>query len=87
MNREPCGKCLNCRNGFKWMCLRNRSKRSRKAAPASRSENRCNDCGEPIPPRKRVCAKCRARRRKAYNRRYNRKRQNAEVEATRVKAF
>ena len=81
----PCGKCLNCRNGYAGMCVRNAP--TRKAAPKARKANECNDCERPIPAGMRVCTTCRRLHRKATYRRVNRKRQIGQVQATTVKAF
>lgn len=86
MSWTPCGKCLNCRNGYPYLCLKNATPPKAKAVPRV-SGNTCNECGKPVSQRMRYCVTCRRLRRKAAYRRINRKRQNEQVRTTTVKAF
>ena len=68
----PCGRRLNCRNGFPWMRMKRR--RTRKPIPQIVPDddgerppfgNVCNGCGETVPKRRRYCDPCRTERRRA----------------------
>lgn len=82
----PCRTCLNCRNGYPQLCLHARKWDALSAEPPA-NENVCTDCDTPVPPRARYCPTCRARRRKATHRAYNRTRQNRQVQTTTVNDF
>ena len=64
--RRLCGRCLNCRNGYPWLCLtRPRMKRMPHPVPVSPIGKRCNQCSQPVPKGRRLCEECRVERRRA----------------------
>ncbi len=63
MSGQPCGRCLNCRNGAPGLCL---TPRLPTAAPhATEPVKRCNGCGAAVPKGRRYCDGCRAALRRA----------------------